>query len=101
MRGTCGPYYYAKVRHGQAVRSLYLGRGETAHAIAALTDIEARTRAERREAEAGSTPGDAATAATRVAVDLLVHLADEAARTALYAAGYHQHRGQWRRKRGA
>lgn len=96
-----GRYYYQKERRGGRVVSTYLGGGATAQLIA---EIEAsrreiaqwRARDERLEREEfrklASTPPE------------LVALLQEARRATaevLRAAGYHQHKRQWRKKRGS
>lgn len=96
-------YYYEKRWEGGRCRSVYIGRGEVAAAIAGLNEIERRQRGHGRARELAGL--EAAAANVGPALALLAELdllATGATRGALHAAGYHQHdRGEWRRKRGA
>ncbi len=102
MRGSSGPYYYAKERRGGRVVSTYLGRGEGAQAIADC--IEYRRRRDdldRRDRQGTIEQAEQTTAAARALLHDLDRLAGAAMRAALTDAGYHQHdRGEWRRRRG-
>ena len=92
-----GRYYYRSVRVGGKVRKEYLGVGEVAEALARSDETMRRVR----ELERGR---------WRAEVERLENLTDAArqlddaaevlARAHLVAAGYHEHRGQWRRMRG-
>lgn len=99
--GAPGGYYYRSVRvpgQPQPVK-LYLGRGAEAHAAAAA--VEERRAARVAALEAASTP--AARAVTH-ATDLLEDLGRrtrELMVAALVAAGWHRHKGEWRRRRAA
>ena len=94
-RGS-GCYYYRKRRQGSRVVSEYVGAGE--HGAAAATrDILARAERERlrqeriRERErllALEQAGSEAEEQVRMVT-----------RAWLLAAGYHTHKGQWRRRR--
>ena len=89
-------YYYRKERDGSRVKSVYVGRGETAGLIAqfealqsdereenlALARLE-RERVEEQDAE----------------LDALAEMMDAVAAGVLLAAGYHTHKRQWRLKR--
>ena len=93
-----GRYYYRKVRDGGRVRSEYIGAGLVAEALAdidgdARHDAEVQRRARRAEVDA-----ERRTAAALAEVDRMVQTMTAAA---LIAAGYHTHRRQWRRARGA
>lgn len=89
-------YYYRKVRKGGRVFSVYEGGGIGGE-IAAAQDAreqekKTQTRAElRREMAAQDRIDNLIGASERMAQD--------AARRALEAAGYHQHKRQWRLKR--
>jgi hypothetical protein len=87
-------YYYRKRRLGDQVISEYVGAGQLAETAAALDTLEQELRrAERAGWE------------TRLALDARIDevcdLLSTLAYAALLAAGYHQHRGQWRVKRDA
>ena len=89
-----GRYYYRSVRVGEKVRKEYLGAGEIAEALARSDETIRRVRELER-------------ASGRVEVERLEDLAapvlrlDEAAatllRAELVAAGFHRHKGVWRR----
>ncbi len=89
-------YYYKSVRVGGRVRSIYFGFGELATAVASL-EAEAREgrEAERRERRAARDQADAEERAISAWFDGIQAVTD----AALRAAGYHKHRGQWRRHR--
>ena len=87
-------YYYLKKREGARVRSLYVGRGELAQTCADTADdcrqeqacVRDHKRRERQaEADIDRQLKDAE-AAIASAVD-----------AALRAAGFHKHKGQWRK----
>ena len=92
-----GWYYYRKRRAGRQVLSEYVGggkRGEIAASLDAATREareahEERQRKERQTIikieEAGSAVGEAIR---------------DVATAWLVAAGYHKHKGEWRRRRG-
>ena len=89
-------YYYLKKREGVRVRSIYFGRGDGAHSFAETAaevwEEENQLRASKRARI------DAEAASDRVLTDsehkLMALVSD-----ALCAAGYHKHKGQWRKKR--
>jgi hypothetical protein len=89
-------YYYRKVREGGRVRSIYIGNGEPADLMQQMDQIERQVRQDEREAwksERG------AMEAEDREVDDWYGAIEAAADLALEAAGYHKHRGQWRRRR--
>lgn len=91
-------YFYRSVRVGDRVRSEYVGRGPGAEAVAALWAVD------RAEAEADRVAERARREADRVAdreLDRLVSEARAMAEETIKAAGFHNHRGQWRRCRDA
>jgi hypothetical protein len=97
-KGSCGLYYYKSVREGDRVRKVYLGRGPRAEAEAG--QVEARRQA--RQAERATCRQDVAkVAAAEQALRDLKTLAGQLVQAALEGAGFHQHRGQWRRRRHA
>ena len=89
-------YYYGKQRSGDRVRSVYLGRGPGAD-MCAEADVETRlersvfiaARRERVEAEAVT---DRQINEIRASILRITN-------AALQAAGFRQHKGQWRKKR--
>lgn len=93
-------YYYTKERIGRRVVSSYVGASETARLIAEITEsrqeiAQWRARDERLDREAmrdlARIPPD---------VQQALQEARRAVAEALTAAGYHQHKRQWRKKRG-
>lgn len=96
-RGS-GTYYYRKVRSGGRVRSEYIGAGFVAEALAELDARGRQAAAVQRQAWRAEAEAERRTAATLAEVDRMVQTMTAAA---LIAAGYHTHRRQWRRQRGA
>ncbi len=89
-------YYYRKRRIGDRVVSEYMGGGELASLFVMIDEGEQERRQWEREA----------TRAERQEQQELDHQVDEVislARTladaTLLAAGYHRHKGQWRKRR--
>lgn len=89
-------YYYAKEREGGRVVSRYLGAGE----LARFAQMMEKSRHEERGCyqEAWRRERGALERADRDAADLFA-AADELMEAALFAAGFHKHKRQWRRKR--
>ncbi len=91
------PYYYRKVRRGAQVVSRYGGSGEFGQILWMIDEaerIEREGEAEQRRAEWKRLEDEDRAFAgyfDRVEVQ---------ARAILTAAGYHQHKGQWRKRRG-
>jgi len=89
-------YFYRKWRTGNRVRSEYMGAGLVAQMAAAADDNQRRNRAVQsaaahavRQAEAQI---DQQLAGVESAIAAMTHVA-------LLAAGFHKHKGQWRKKR--
>ncbi len=89
-------YYYRKERDGSRVKSVYVGRGETAGLIAQFEALQsdereeklALARLERERVEEQDTE-----------LDALGEIIRELAAATLIAHGYHQHKREWRRRR--
>lgn len=94
QRRRGGHYYYRKVRRGRQVVSMYVGAGELATLIAQMdrTDRDERRRARQAAAAAGLLAVDQDIAALGTLLDILTDVV-------LLGAGYHRHRGQWRKRR--
>jgi hypothetical protein len=89
-------YYYRKVREGGRVRSKYVGSGIVAQ-ICGEDDIDKRRdRAAQRAADHATRQAEAEI--DRQLADVESGLAAMAHAT-LSAAGFHKHKGQWRKKR--
>ncbi len=91
-------YYYRKKRVNGRVVSEYVGRGPEAEQIAAADELARAARAETRAAQAARL---AELAALDQEVQAFAKQVETLTRQALQANGYHQHKGQWRRKRGS
>lgn len=89
-------YYYRKVRDGNRVRSEYLGRGPQADLLACLGQIE-RAQAEARRREEERVKEEAR--AVDKQVNEVCSLVDALRDAAFLLAGYHTHKGQWRKSR--
>jgi nucleotide-binding universal stress UspA family protein len=85
-------YYYRKRRLGDQVVSEYIGAGELAGHAAALDALERQLRRAERKAWQSRRSFDAQ-------IDELCDLISALASATLLAAGYHRHKGQWRRNR--
>jgi hypothetical protein len=89
-------YYYRSVRSGGEVVSEYLGGGEAAGLIARIEAIEREQKEARRYHErAERKRGEDEDRKLSEWFDGIEAVAD----LAMEAAGYHRHKGQWRRRR--
>jgi hypothetical protein len=89
-------YYYMKRRDGQRVISTYVGSGDRARLFAASDYHLQRAAAAERQAWAAERRRiEAADALIRARAAVLHDLT----RVVLGDAGYHQHKGQWRKRR--
>jgi hypothetical protein len=93
-RGRC--YYYRKVREGGRVRSEYMGSGLQAQLSAEEDESKRRERKAQRAADRADRHAEAQIdrqfASVESAIAAMTH-------ATMFAAGYHQHKGQWRKKR--
>src|ERR1017187_850093 len=89
-------YFYRKVRVGGRVRSKYVGSGIVGQLCAADDEDKRRNRQAKRAAERATRHAEAEIDRHLAEVELA--LAGMTYAT-LSAAGYHQHKGQWRKKR--
>jgi hypothetical protein len=91
-------YYYRSIRDGDRVRKVYVGAGETAR-VSHEKDVLGRTgRKARREREKEDLERLEALAAPVLEVS---EAGEILARAHLVAAGYHRHKGEYRRARRA
>jgi len=91
-------YYYRSVRDGEKVRKVYVGAGELAcisHEGDILRKTEREAQREKQRAELERLDALAAP------VEELSEAAEVLARAHLIAAGYHRHKGEYRRARSA
>ncbi len=92
-------YYYRSVRDGEKVRKVYVGAGEIAR-ISHEGDILRRAKL-GQEAEEGREKAVLGRLETLAAPVLeLSEAAEILVRAHLIAAGYHRHKGEYRRARG-
>ena len=90
-------YYYRKERVGNRVRSVYVGSGETAVVIAQFEAMQGEDAALKRELARREREREREDDAV---IQEACAFVEALARGTLMAAGYHRHKGQWRRKRG-
>lgn len=91
-----GKYYTRSRRvNGRVVRE-YIGGGEAGEAAEALDELEREERQYERERLKAQ---QAETAAFDDSIANICQLADTVTKAAMVAAGFHQYRGEWRRKR--
>ncbi len=90
-------YYYRTIREGGKVRRVYLAAGELARIAHERETMNAAAEEERRKREREDLESLKALAAPLRELD---EGAEILTRAVLVAAGYHRHKGQWRRKRG-
>jgi hypothetical protein len=89
-------YYYKSERVGGRVKSTYFGAGESGSLMAEMVALERLERAaDREEFREQREEFMAEEAAVSEWFDGVQSVAD----AAMIAAGFHQHKGQWRRKR--
>ncbi|HJQ32943.1 MAG TPA: hypothetical protein VJ866_12225 [Pyrinomonadaceae bacterium] len=89
-------YYYRKVRKGGRVFSVYEGGGISG-TLAEAQDAEARQSRQRKPRSLRAEL--AAQDAIDAKIDEAWRVVERVAAEALQAAGYHQHKRQWRLKR--
>jgi hypothetical protein len=91
-------YYYQAERENGRVQKRYIGTGEVAELISHADRTIQRTRAERRERERAEIEEAQSLASS---ADELHEALQILARAEMLAAGYHRHKGEWRRRRDA
>lgn len=91
-----GSYFYASARDGDRVRKIYLGRGEKAHEAA--RQIEARREERTARRLAFEVERDRLAVADKLLTEMAIW-AELLARATLVANGFHERKGQWRRRR--
>jgi hypothetical protein len=91
-------YYYKSRREGEKVRKVYVGAGDIAHAAAKLDEAE---RLRRKEEVAYWQAERERLERSAAFLGELTEVAEVLTRAHLLACGFHQHKGQWRRQRGA
>jgi len=96
-RGDWGPYYTRSTKRGGKITREYCGRDLEAELLAM---IDARERQEREEELARRRAARAADEELDAMLAEFCDLAEAAAHAELMEAGYHFHRGRWRKRRG-
>lgn len=90
-------YYYQAKRIGSLVRKVYLGRGDDANRAAEtarmMREVKAKIEEKLKEMR------DDSASAVSVMADLEIGV-NQFLQASLLAAGYRQHRGTWRKRRG-
>ena len=89
-------YYYRKERRGSRVRSIYAGSGADALRAFEQDRVERNRRQEERDALRASMEVEGAMERRFVMAEKQVM---RILRATLEAAGFHQHKGTWRKKR--
>ena len=89
-------YYYRTVREGGKVRKVYVGQGRQAEELA--REVEHRRLERQAEREARQRDQAQVLLAEQMLAELRA-LTEVLVRLTMDAAGYHQHKGQWRRRR--
>jgi hypothetical protein len=90
-------YYYQSVRDGEKVRKVYGGSGELARIAYEREIMNRAARQHERQESAKELEGLEALAAPALE---LSEAAEILVRANLIDAGYHRHKGEWRRARG-
>jgi hypothetical protein len=89
-------YYYRSEREGGRVKSVYFGAGEDGRLMDQLAAFEKLERAaDREQVREEREEADAEERSVSGWFDDVQAVAD----AAMVAAGFHKHKGQWRRKR--
>jgi hypothetical protein len=89
-------YYYKQERERGRVKSTYFGAGESGSLMAAWVTLERLEKAAERERERQQREeSDTEERAVSAWFDDVQAVAD----AVLIAAGFHKHKGQWRRRR--
>jgi hypothetical protein len=89
-------YFYKSERTGGRVRSAYFGPGTSGSIMAEWIALERLEKTEQRERERGER--EESDAAERTIADWFGDV-QAVADAAMVAAGFHKHKGQWRRRR--
>jgi hypothetical protein len=90
-------YYYRSVRDGEKVRKRYVGAGEFARICSEIDLLRRSSRRAQREQERAEL--ERLEALIAPVLDLS-EAAEVLAHAHLIAAGYHRHKGEYRRARG-
>ena len=89
-------YYYKKERDGSRVKSIYVGRGEIANMI---SNLQSTSGLFERAIGIAYPSLQEKLSEQDANIDRACALIDAITQASLIAAGFHQHRRQWRKKR--
>lgn len=89
-------YYYRKAREGGRVRSKYVGGGIVGQMYSEIDQEEQQERTALCDAQRATRQAEAEIEQQLKLMEAALGTIIEAA---LYASGYHKHKGQWRKKR--
>jgi hypothetical protein len=89
-------YYYKSERAGGRVKTTYFGAGESGLLISRMEAIEREEKEEEREQRRAER--EESLAEDKAVADWFDDV-QAVADAAMIAAGFHKHKGQWRRKR--
>src|SRR5215218_5118972 len=89
-------YYYRSVREGKRVRKKYVGGGALGQLVAQIDELE---RLQRKEEEASWREERERLQRSAEFLRELEEAAEILSRAELLVAGFHKHKGEWRRKR--
>ena len=90
-------YYYQSKRDGKQVRSSYVGSGETAELIAQFDELEREQAEQERQDRRRQAAKEQA---TDEQIEAFGKLAADYVKALLIVTGHHQHKRQWRKRRG-
>ena len=89
-------YYYRSVRKGKRVRKEYAGGGSLGQLAAQIDELE---RLQRKEEEASCKEERERLERSAGFLRELEEVAEILTRAELLVAGFHKHKGEWRRRR--
>jgi hypothetical protein len=90
-------YYYRKERNGAHVRSVYVGKGEIAGLEATLLAMQ---QEERRVQKSKLAAEKAPLQEFDANLDAISGVTTDFVQAVMISAGFHEHRRQWRKRRG-
>ena len=96
-RRGAGLYYYQSEREDGRARKRYVGRGGVAELVAHADETRRAVRERRRREERAELGRRRELSDAGAELDAA---AEVLARAEMVAAGYHDHKGEWRRRRG-
>ena len=99
-RRPAGTYYYRATKIDGSVVKHYLGTGKVGEAAAAADTREREKRRAQQETEAlALQQAEETSGVMERSLNVIEHLCNLLVRTELEESGFHNHLGQWRRRR--